>query len=106
MNTAKAERICIKQQAAVVAVSMKENSMNITELAKKLAEMYKNAPEGDRVAMIHLFGIRYAKEIKENHYASAEIVKTVRRDFNSHFSASYDTEINKGIKLAKYVKEI
>ena len=40
--------------------------MTLSELGKKLSEMYNNAPEGDAVAMIHLFGIKYAKEIKKS----------------------------------------
>jgi hypothetical protein len=37
--------------------------MTLNELAIKLNEMYNNAPKGDSVAMIHLFGIIYAIEI-------------------------------------------
>lgn len=40
--------------------------MNIKELGDKLREMYINAPKGDSVAMIHLFGIIYAKEINNS----------------------------------------
>jgi hypothetical protein len=32
--------------------------------------MFENAPEGDKVAMIHLFGIRYSKIIKKNNYTA------------------------------------
>lgn len=31
-----------------------------------LSKMYKEAPEGDKVTFIHLFGIKYADEIKIN----------------------------------------
>ena len=39
--------------------------MNKTELAQILAEMYRNAPDGDTSVMIHLFGVRYAKEVRK-----------------------------------------
>lgn len=38
--------------------------MTLNELADTLSDMYQNAPHGDSVAMIHLFGIKYALEIK------------------------------------------
>ena len=38
--------------------------MTLNELGTKLSEMYNNAPKGNSVAMIHLFGIKYANEIK------------------------------------------
>lgn len=34
------------------------------ELGELLSEMYKQAPEGDKVTFIHLFGIKYADSIK------------------------------------------
>ncbi len=37
--------------------------MTTKELGRELREMYLNAPKGDAVAMIHLFGIIYADEI-------------------------------------------
>ena len=33
-------------------------AMNETELADILRRMYRNAPRGEKVAAIHLFGIR------------------------------------------------
>ena len=38
--------------------------MTINQLGKKLEDMYCNAQKGNAVAMIHVFGITYAKEIK------------------------------------------
>ena len=35
-------------------------TMNKEELGKILHDMYFNSPEGETVAMIHLFGIQYA----------------------------------------------
>ena len=43
--------------------------MTLSELGKKLSEMYNNANKGDTVAMIHLFGIKYANEIKQSNYS-------------------------------------
>ena len=77
--------------------------MTINELGKILGEMYENAPDGDKVAMTHLFGIRYSKEIKRNNYIVKEIIKNTRLKNGSSMNESYQTEIHKGIKLAEYV---
>lgn len=71
--------------------------MNIKELGGKLKEMYINAPKGDSVAMIHLFGITYANEIINSEYSKKEIIT------ESGISESYITELSKGVKLAEYV---
>lgn len=71
--------------------------MTLNELGSKLNEMYSNAPKGGSVAMIHLFGIKYASEIKESEYSKKDIIK------QSGISASYLTELTKGVKLADYV---
>lgn len=71
--------------------------MTLSELGTKLNEMYSNAPKGDSVAMIHLFGIKYAYEIKKSKYSKKDIIT------QSGISASYLTELTKGVKLAEYV---
>jgi hypothetical protein len=77
--------------------------MTIVELAKKLSEMYENAPEGDKVAMIHLFGIRYSNEILKNNFVAGEIIKNTKLKNGSKMNTSYQTEISKGVNLSKYV---
>ena len=71
--------------------------MTLNELSSILRYMYDNAPEGDQVAMIHLFGIKYVNEIRQSGYTPKDIVK------NADMKESYKTEISKGIKLSKYV---
>ena len=71
--------------------------MTLNELGFKLKEMYENAPKGDAVAMIHLFGIKYATEIKNNEISKKEIIEV------SGISSSYLTELTKGVKLSEYV---
>lgn len=71
--------------------------MTLNELGTKLREMYNNAQKGDSVAMIHLFGIKYADQINKSEYSKKDIIK------QSGISASYLTELAKGVKLAEYV---
>lgn len=73
--------------------------MTVNEMAAILKLMYENAPKGDSTTMIHLFGVRYADEIKEADFTPKEILKA------AEMSESYQTEINKGVRLSKYVRE-
>jgi len=73
------------------------SSKTILELGQILKEMYSNAPNKEAVTQIHLFGVKYADEIRKNGLSIAEIVKI------SGIGKSYVTEVNKGVNLAKYV---
>lgn len=72
--------------------------MTINELASELQAMYKNAERGTKASMIHLFGIKFSNEIRNNNYSIKEILKL------AGMPESYQVEINKGINLAKYVE--
>ena len=69
--------------------------MRIDEAGRILAEMYRDAEEGEKVAAIHLFGIRYASEIQN--IPAKEIAVA------ANLPVSYGTEIRKRIKLSRYV---
>lgn len=71
--------------------------MTINELGSHLSKMYHNAPKGDAVAMIHVFGIKYAQEVQQSGYSKKDIAEA------ANIPLSYATEISKGVKLAKYV---
>lgn len=67
-------------------------------LGQKLKDMYDNSPHNERVLMIHLFGIKFADIIRANGYNAREITEA------AGINNSYQTEVNKGIKMAKYVE--
>lgn len=71
--------------------------MNELELGHILKEMYHKAPEGYKAANIHLFGVKYASIILANHLSVNGIISA------AGLSASYKTELSKGIKLSEYV---
>jgi hypothetical protein len=58
--------------------------------------MYRGAPEGEKVAHIHLFGIQYASDLE--YIPIRDVV------IQAGLPDSYATEVSKGKKLAKYVK--
>ncbi len=67
------------------------------ELAEILKKMYTESSSGEKVTMIHLFGIKYASEIRMLNVPIKRIVEL------ANMPKSYATEVSKGIKLAKYV---
>ena len=69
----------------------------LMEFSSILKKMYEEAPIGESTTMIHLFGIKYAKEIMEADFSVKDIL------FNAKMSTSYQTEVHKGVRLAKYV---
>ena len=69
--------------------------MDLKQAAERLRDMYDNSPRGKKKTSIHLFGIKYAKEISS--LSVNELVK------ESGLSDSYGTEVYTGIRLAEYV---
>ena len=74
--------------------------MTKIELAEILNKMYFDSADREAVAMIHLFGIKYAKEIKNSGSKPKELAELAK------IPLSYATEIRKGVKLSKYVRVI
>lgn len=72
-------------------------SLTINELGEILSKMYN---DGAKIVGIHLFGIRYGKYIRKMKYGVSDIIKA------SGIKESYFAEVNKGISLSNYVKEI
>ena len=71
--------------------------MTLQKLGQKLSEMYFGSEDGETAAMVHLFGIKYAAEIKESGASMKAIAKA------AGIRESYGTEISKGVKLAQFV---
>lgn len=71
--------------------------MTINELGAVLSKLYHNAPKGEAVAMIHVFGIKYAEELESSRFNKKAVARA------ASIPESYGTEISKGMKLANYV---
>lgn len=69
--------------------------MRIDDLGRELKQAYESAPQGERVVAIHLFGIKYAREIGSS---SKAVIAA------SGLPVSYATEVAKGVKLAPHVE--
>lgn len=73
--------------------------MTVTELGETLGRMYREAPKGESVVMIHLFGVRHADDIRACEGSIRDIVHA------AGINESYVVEVNKGVNLARYVQE-
>ena len=71
------------------------------ELAQILAKMYGNAPAGRLSVMPSLFGVRYAKEIRECGVTPKKLV-----EMSGISGKSYHIEVRKGMKLRQWVVPI
>ena len=70
--------------------------MTEEEAVRILRKMYSNAPRGEKVTMIHLFGIKYSSELADLH------VVTIAERATGY--PSYGIEIRNGIRLARYAE--
>ncbi|MBU5625894.1 hypothetical protein KQI82_02945 [Oscillibacter sp. MSJ-2] len=62
-----------------------------------LKELYQRAPRGLQVAGIHVFAIHYAEAIESGRLNKKEILRV------AGLPESYQTELSKGVNLARYV---
>ena len=70
-------------------------SKTVAALGGILADMYSTAQKKEQVTMIHLFGVKYAEDIQK--VGIREVIE------QSGIHSTYRTELNKAVKLAKYV---
>ena len=71
--------------------------MDDTELAAELRRMYESAGRNEAACQVHLFGIKYARELQSSGYTLRHILEL------SGVSMGYLSDISKGVKLSKYV---
>jgi hypothetical protein len=72
--------------------------MTPLDLGERLRDMHHSALDGETVCMIHLFGVRFATEIRACGASCKDIAKA------TGINESYAVEINKGVNLARYVQ--
>ena len=70
--------------------------MTVHELGCRLREMY-DTPGTQKSTMIHLFGILYADQMQRAGCRPIDVVRSAQ------LPESYVTEVNKGIRLSRYV---
>ena len=81
-----------------LSISSKKIDSETNHLVSLLSEKYENAPKGYQMTMVHLFGIENAEKLVGKDLKLISIRAT-------GLSSLY-IEINKGMRLSKYVKLI
>ena len=78
---------------------LKQGVFNLTtmELVSILRQMYHGAPDGETVTMVHLFGVKFADQIRDCGASVKDLT------VNAGLPETYLTEIKKAMNLAKYV---
>ncbi|MCW5722108.1 MAG: hypothetical protein KIS86_13290 [Devosia sp.] len=70
--------------------------MTIDAAAQILARRYEQAPRGNKVTQLYLFGIQYAEHI--GNFSMAELA------VRAGLSKSMGAELNKAVNLAEFVR--
>jgi len=71
--------------------------MTLQELGSQLNKMYFHSGKGETVAMIQLFGVKYADKINNSGESKLNIARS------AGIPESYASEISKSVTLSKYV---
>ena len=74
-------------------------TMSPEELSAELTRMCRNAPEGEVMTMVLLFGVRYADDLAECGESANQIAR------RAAVPDAHGREVQKGMKLARYVCE-
>ena len=82
---------------AIVSNRITSENLGVTEeeLIKELGEKYKTAPDGFKMTYVHLFGIK--------NYKALESLNLSKISFKATGQKFLYVEINKGMKLSKFV---
>lgn len=86
-------KVDIKKLIEIKDSKIENRDFTIQELGSILLEMYSNAEDRMQVASIHIFGIKYGKNIIEKEFRAPDIIKT------AGLNESYSTELQKALNI-------
>jgi hypothetical protein len=86
-------KVDIKKLIEIKDSKIEKRDFTIQELGNILLEMYSNAEDKMQVASIHIFGIKYGKNIIEKDFRASEIIKA------AGLNESYSTELQKALNI-------
>lgn len=86
-------KVDIKQLIEIKESEIQDKEFTVHELGNILKEMYDNAEDKMQVASIHIFGIKYGRNIIEKEYKALEIVKA------AGLNDSYSSELHKALNV-------
>lgn len=86
-------KVDIKELVEIRDSKIEKRDFTIQELGTILFEMYSNAEDKMKVASIHIFGIKYGKNIIEKEFRAPEIIKA------AGLNESYSTELQNALNI-------
>ncbi len=86
-------KVDIKKLIEIKDLKIEDKEFTIQESGSILREMYSNAEDRMQVASIHIFGIKYGKNIIEKEYRAPDIIKA------AGLNESYSTELQKALNI-------
>lgn len=86
-------KVDIKKLIKIKDSNLENNEFTIQELGDILKGMYSNAEDKMQVASVHIFGIKYGKNIIEKQYRVSDIIKA------AGIKESYSTVLLEGLKI-------
>lgn len=86
-------KVDIKKLIEIKDSKIKKRDFTIQELGSILFEMYSNAEDKMQVASIHIFGIKYGKNIIDKEFRAPDIIKA------AGLNESYSTELQKALNI-------
>lgn len=86
-------KVDIKKLIEIKDTKIGKRDFTIQELGSILFEMYSNAEDKMQVASIHIFGIKYGKNIIDKEFRAPDIIKA------AGLNESYSTELQKALNI-------
>lgn len=86
-------KVDIKKLIEIKDSKLENKEFTIQELGSILRDMYDNAEDRMQVASIHIFGIKFGKNIIEKEFKAPDIIKA------AGLNESYSTELQKALNI-------
>jgi len=86
-------KVDIKKLIEIKDSKIEKRDFTIQELGSILFEMYSNAEDKMQVASIHIFGIKYGKNIIDKEFRAPDIIKA------AGLNEAYSTELQKALNI-------
>ena len=94
-------KVDIKKYIKIKDSKVENRNITISELGNILKEMYSNAENKMQVASIHIFGIKYGKNIIQKAFKSLDIVKAA--GINESYSTELEMAKANGVNVYHYL---
>lgn len=86
-------KVDIKKIIEIKDAQVEKTEFTLQELGSILRDMYSNAENRMQVASIHIFGIKYGKNILEKEFRAPDVIKA------AGLNESYSTELQKALNI-------